>query len=82
MILSHLKDAHQSVLVFIRTLCHKDDINFDFSVAKSEEQTGFRNQAMANFLKSFNNLAHEPSRVLNAYFHHCSITLSHTAWKI
>lgn len=75
-ILSHLKDAHQSVLEFIRTLCHKDDINFDFSVAKSEAQTGFRNQAMANFLKSFNNLEHEPSRVLNAYFHHCSIAMS------
>jgi len=75
-ILSHLQDAHQSVLEFIRTLCAKDDINFDFSVAKSEAQTGFRNHAMANFLKSFNNLEHEPSRVLNAYFHHCSIAMS------
>lgn len=75
-ILNHFQDAHQSVLAFIRTLCAKDDINFDFSVAKSEARTGFRNQAMANFLKSFNNLDHEPSRVLNAYFHHCSIAMN------
>jgi len=68
-ILNHLQDAHQSVLEFIRTLCAKDDINFDFSVAKSEEQTGFRNQAMANFLKSFHNLENEPwinAPILNA----------------
>ena len=75
-ILSQLKDAHQSVLEFIRTLAQKDDINFDFSVAKSEAKTGFRNHAMANFLKSFNNLDHDPIRVLNAYFHHCSIAMN------
>ena len=75
-ILTQLQDAHQSVLAFIRTLAQKDDINFDFSVAKSEAKTGFRNHAMANFLKSFNNLEHEPSRVLNAYFHHCSIAMN------
>ncbi|MDD2383816.1 MAG: glutaminase [Sulfurospirillaceae bacterium] len=75
-ILSQLQDAQQSVLEFIRTLANKDDINFDFSVAKSEAQTGFRNHAMANFLKSFNNLNHDPARVLNAYFHHCSIAMN------
>ena len=75
-ILNHFQEAHQSVLSFIRTLCDKDDVNFDFSVAKSEAQTGFRNQAMANFLKSFNNLDHDPARVLNAYFHHCSIAMN------
>lgn len=75
-ILTHLKDAHASVLEFLRTLTQKDDINFDFHVAKSEATTGYRNQAMANFLKSFGNLEHEPSRVLNAYFHHCAIAMN------
>lgn len=75
-ILTHLKDAHASVLEFLRTLTQKDDINFDFHVAKSETTTGYRNQAMANFLKSFGNLEHEPSRVLNAYFHHCAIAMN------
>ncbi len=75
-ILKHLKDAHASVLEFLCTLTQKDDINFDFHVAKSEAITGYRNQAMANFLKSFGNLEHEPSRVLNAYFHHCAIAMN------
>lgn len=75
-ILSHLPDAQYSVLAFIRKLAEQDDINFDFSVAKSEANTGFRNRAMAHFIKSFNNLNHEPNRVLDAYFHHCSITMN------
>ncbi|MBV5277535.1 MAG: glutaminase [Campylobacteraceae bacterium] len=75
-ILNELKDAQKSVLNFIRTLAEKEDINFDFSVAKSEALTGFRNRAMADFMKSFGNLHHEPSRVLDAYFHHCSIAMS------
>lgn len=75
-ILSELKDAQKSVLNFIRSLVEKEDINFDFSVAKSEARTGFRNRAMADFMKSFGNLHHEPSRVLDAYFHHCSIAMS------
>ena len=75
-ILSQKSDATQSVLTFIRTLAHKDDINFDFRVAASEAKTGWRNRAMADFIKSFGNLHHEPSRVLDAYFHHCSIAMS------
>lgn len=76
MILSHKSDATQSVLNFIRTLVGKEDINFDFHVAASEAKTGWRNRAMANFIKSFGNLHHEPNRVLDAYFHHCSIAMN------
>lgn len=75
-ILSQKSDAIQSVLAFIRTLANKDDINFDFRVAHSEAKTGWRNRAMADFIKSFGNLHHEPNRVLDAYFHHCSIAMS------
>ena len=75
-ILSQKSDAIQSVLNFVRTLAGKDDINFDFHVATSEAKTGWRNRAMADFIKSFGNLHHEPERVLNAYFHHCSIAMS------
>lgn len=75
-ILSKLPNAQESVLAFIRSLTCKEDINFDFRVAKSEAQSGFRNHAMANFLKSFGNLHHDTHRVLQAYFHHCSIAMS------
>src|SRR5699024_9669130 len=32
--------------------------------------------AMANFLKSFDNLENHPEAVLDAYFHHCALAMS------
>jgi glutaminase len=75
-ILSHLDNATQTVRDIVRALCGKDDIDFDLSVAASEQATGHRNKAMAHFLKSFGNLDNAPERVLDAYFHHCSLVMS------
>ncbi len=75
-ILSHLDDAKATVRNIVRALCGKGDVDFDLTVARSEQATGHRNKAMAYFLKSFNNLDNEPERVLDAYFHHCSLTMS------
>lgn len=75
-ILSHLGNARHSVLDFMHTLCSQSDIDFDHAVAHSERETGFRNAALANFLKSFGNLDNDPETVLDAYFHHCSLSMS------
>jgi glutaminase len=75
-ILSHLDDAKATVRNIVRVLCGKADVDFDLTVARSEQATGHRNKAMAYFLKSFSNLDNEPERVLDAYFHHCSLTMS------
>ncbi len=75
-ILSHLDDATTTVRNIVRALCGKTDVDFDLTVARSEQTTGHRNKAMAHFLKSFNNLDNEPERVLDAYFHHCSLIMS------
>lgn len=77
-ILSHLGNARESLLQFLHILCHDSDIDFDHNVAYSERETGFRNAAMAYFLKSFDNLENDPVRVLDAYFHHCSLAMSCT----
>ncbi len=37
---------------------------------------GFRNAALANFMKSFGNLDNPVDDVLDVYFHQCSISLS------
>ncbi|MCA9926913.1 MAG: glutaminase, partial [Anaerolineales bacterium] len=55
-ILTHLNDARQTVLNFVRMLADNPAIEFDHAVAHSEAKTGFRNKALANFLKSFGNL--------------------------
>jgi glutaminase len=75
-ILSHLDNATQTVRDIVRALCGHDDIDFDLSVAASEQASGHRNKAMAYFLKSFSNLDNQPERVLDAYFHHCSLAMT------
>lgn len=75
-ILSHLGNARASVLDFMQVLCNNPDIGFDHAVAHSERETGFRNAALAYFLKSFGNLNNDTEAVLDAYFHHCSLSMS------
>jgi glutaminase len=76
MILSHYPDAKQAVLDFVRLLSGSEGIGFDTAVAQSEKSTGYRNTALAYFLKSFGNLQNHPEEVLDAYFHHCSLAMS------
>jgi len=75
-ILSHLDNATATVRNIVCALCGQADVDFDPVVAASEQATGHRNKAMAHFLKSFGNLDNEPERVLDAYFHHCSLAMS------
>lgn len=75
-ILTHLNDARQTVLDFVRLLAGNPTIDFDHAVAHSERETGFRNKALGYFLKSFGNLHNDPETVLDAYFHHCSLSMN------
>ncbi|KAE9412569.1 hypothetical protein Angca_002919, partial [Angiostrongylus cantonensis] len=51
-------------------------IVIDHEVAKSETATGYRNVALANYMRSFGNLRHEPELTLGVYFHQCAIAMS------
>jgi len=64
------------ILRFIRFLADDDAIVIDEAVAASEQATGFRNFALANYMKSFGNLTHAPELALGVYFHHCAIAMS------
>ena len=75
-LLTHFPDAKHAVLDFARRLSNCPDLAYDASVAASERQTGFTNAALANYLKSHGNLLHPVDAVLDAYFHHCSLTMS------
>jgi len=72
-ILDHGDDL---LLPFIREAAGDDSIGYDEMVAQAERETGHRNRAMAHFLKSFGNLHNDADRVLDAYFHLCSISMS------
>ncbi len=53
-----------------------EPIAFDGEVAASEAATGFRNFAMANFMKSFGKLDNPVDAVLDLYFHQCALSMS------
>ncbi len=75
-LVSHLKDPQPSFLDFVRQRANNTYIQDDPLVAFSEGQAGFRNAAMANFLKSFSNLTNEVEEVLKFYYFHCSLSMS------
>lgn len=64
------------ILRFMRHVTNDDGIRIDPEVARSEERTGFRNAALANFIRAANNLHHAPERTLGVYFHHCAIAMT------
>ncbi len=70
------KDTKIELLQFIQNIINNENLQFDMEVAKSEKDTGYRNAALANFLKSFNNLNNKVEDVLNTYYHQCSIHLN------
>ncbi|HBP88363.1 MAG TPA: glutaminase [Nitrospirales bacterium] len=75
-LVSRLKDSKPSFLDYVRQRANNDSIQDDPQVARSERQSGFRNAAMANFLKSFSNLTNEVEEVLEFYCFHCSLSMS------
>ena len=70
-----LFDAKAHMLGLLSSLCG-EPIAFDDEVAASEAETGFRNIALANFMKSFGRIDHDVATVLDLYFHQCALRMS------
>ena len=76
MLVSCLENPKEDFLFFIREISGCDMINYNLKVAKSEKDTGFRNAALTNFLKSFGNINNDVDVVLDFYFHQCSVEMT------
>ena len=76
LLVSKYDDPKREILDFIKVLSGNKNVDYDLDVAHSENETGYLNRALANFLKSFNNLNNDPEKVLDVYFHQCSIGMS------
>jgi glutaminase len=68
-------EALVQVLQMLSSLC-REPVQIDAEVALSEADTGFRNAALANFMRGFGTLDNEPQRVLDVYFRQCAIAMS------
>ena len=68
-------DAKAMVLALMSSLAN-EAIAFDDEVAASEAATGYRNYALANFMKSFGKIDNDVTPVLDMYFHQCAIRMN------
>lgn len=68
--------AYEEVLEFIRAIADEKSINSNDIVAVSEMEHGYRNLALANLMKSFNNLDNKVIDVVGTYFKHCAVEMS------
>jgi glutaminase len=70
------REAIGEMLRFVRALASDETIRIDETVAQGELQTGFRNIALANYMRAFGNVRHPVEKVLGLYFHQCAIAMS------
>ena len=70
------REALGEILRFIQFITEDSSITMDEAVAASEQRTGFRNIALANYMRSFGVLENPVDFTLGVYFHHCAIAMS------
>ena len=75
-LVSNLQNPKEDFLKFIRKISNCNTIEYNLKVAKSEKETGFRNAALCNFLKSFGNINNDVNIVLDFYYHQCSLEMT------
>jgi len=75
-LLTHLKNPKKDFLAYIRNIANDQTINYDEKIALSEKNTGYRNYAAANLIKSYGNIKNDVNDVLEFYFLQCSLKMS------
>ncbi|AXB77091.1 glutaminase [Novosphingobium sp. P6W] len=70
------REAIAQMLRFVRELAGDDTIRIDETVAQAEQDTGFRNMALANYMRAFGNIHGDVGMVLGTYFHFCALAMS------
>ncbi len=70
------REALGEILRFMQALADDPAIAIDGAVAASEKRTGFRNAALAHYMRSFGVVENPVDSVLGVYVHHCAIAMS------
>lgn len=64
------------LLRFVRMSANDDNIHINENVAKSEEESGHLNRALAHFMTSHGSLLNAPELTCGTYFHQCAIEMN------
>ena len=70
------REAIAEMLRFMRALAGDETIAIDEDVARGEAETGFRNVALASYMRAFGNIHHPIELPLALYFHQCALAMS------
>ena len=70
------REAIGEILRFVREIAGDDGITIDDEVARGEAETGFRNTALANYMRAFGNIHQPVEQVLSVYFHQCALAMN------
>jgi glutaminase len=70
------REALGEILRFMRFVADDPTVGIDEAVAASEQRTGYRNAALANYMKSFGVIENPVDLALGVYFHQCAIAMS------
>lgn len=78
LLLGHLqpREAIGQMLQFVRMVAGDESIAIDENVARAEQETGFRNFALANYMRAFGNIQAPVELALGVYFHFCALAMS------
>ena len=74
-VLLGLGRSSADLVAMLSDLCG-EAVDIDEEVAASEAETGFRNRALANFMKSFGGIENDVTAVLELYFRQCAIRMN------
>lgn len=75
-LISHCSMPKQTMMGFFRTLAGSPLISFNQRVYESEKAHGYRNRALINLMKSYNNITNDLEQVLDLYFFICSVEMT------
>ncbi|HAP60557.1 MAG TPA: glutaminase [Cytophagales bacterium] len=75
-LMSHLSSPQADLLQFIRDVTGLPQLSFTETIAHSEDETGYRNRALINLMRDFDNIKNPVEEVLDLYFHLCSINMT------
>ena len=75
-LVSRLPDPKSALLAFVRRVTGDASVGFDEAVAASELATGFRNEAVVQFMRDFGNVDASLEAVMDFYCHLCALAMS------
>lgn len=70
------REAIGEILRFVRFAADDETLLIDPAVARSEQDHGYRNAALTNYMRAFGNIENPVELTLGVYFHQCAIEMS------